>query len=106
LIEEIKQALNLVQKFSFVFNLPSDIRENIINKDYKKLVHDYGKSKYFKRKCKSKIFEKTFTNIAEQITQVKKDLFEQLILPDKYLSDKDMKLLIEEKGKKKFIKIF
>lgn len=92
--EDIKAVLNLLQKFSFVLNLPSDIKANIELKDYKKVVHDYKKSKFFKRRCKSTIFQKTFEEIDKLIEDLRNKLFNQLTVFD--CEDKNFKDYMEQ----------
>ena len=68
------------------------------DKDYKKVVHDYEKAKYFKKKNNSTIFQKTFSAIDMEIQKLRDNLFKQLTIDEKD-EDIDLKLLVEDQEK-------
>lgn len=96
--EEIKNVLSLVKKYDLIFEMPDNIKENVANKDYKKVVHDYEKAKYFKKKCKSTIFQKTFAAIDSEIQKLRDNLFKQLAIDEKN-DEIDLKSLVEDQEK-------
>lgn len=84
--EEIKRCCSLLERFSFIFDIPNEIRKCISEKDYKKVVfHIYPKAKFFKRRCKSAIFEKSFNCVDEEIHKLKDFLFDQLSISSNQL---------------------
>lgn len=96
--EEIKNVLGLIKKYDLIFEMPDNIKENVANRDYKKVVHDYEKAKYFKKKCKSTIFQKTFTAIDNEIQKLRDNLFKQLTI-DENNDEIDLKSLVEDQEK-------
>ncbi|KAL9645591.1 hypothetical protein ABK040_000654 [Willaertia magna] len=78
--ENIEKVLALFKKIKFIIYLPSSIKENIKKKEYKKVVHDYNRLKYFKKKFEiSSLFGNIFEMIEKDILQLIEDLFLELI---------------------------
>ncbi len=80
--EDIKEALSMLKRYGFVFNLPTNIAENIEKRDYRKVVIDYNKAKYFKRKCTDgvTVFNPIFASVEAQVSRLRSILFDQLLL--------------------------
>jgi hypothetical protein len=94
--EDIKDAIQYLKKYGFLFNIPTNIEVNIAKKEYKKVVHDYNKAKFFKQRCTDDlvVFQPIFESVNSQITRLKQILFDQLILKDK--DDDNLRLLTED----------
>eukprot|EP01080_Neovahlkampfia_damariscottae_P006085 gene6085-10093_t len=97
-IEEIKQVTSLFQKYNFIFSLPDEIKKNIKERDFKKVVHDYEKGKFFKKRLKTNIFSRTFEAIETEIKKLREDLFLELNI-DKHVKERHLKSMLNEQEK-------
>ncbi|KAG2386211.1 hypothetical protein C9374_002657 [Naegleria lovaniensis] len=89
LSEEIRSMTVIVDKLKFLFVIPSDIKENRERKEYKKIILDYKKAKYFIRNSSSKILNSLYTHILRQVAEVRTDLFNKLKDPSISIDQKD-----------------
>ncbi|KAL9654147.1 hypothetical protein ABK040_016493 [Willaertia magna] len=80
--EEVRTIVNIVDKLKFLLTIPSDIKENIERKEYKKIVMDYKKAKYFLKQSNSGLMRKLFGTITESIEGVRSILFSKLKDPE------------------------
>lgn len=77
--DRIHQTLTLLKRLRFVFMLPSDIKQNIANGEFRKVVNDYQRAKHFSsRLSKSELFQSVFHEVQSTISGFRETLFHQL----------------------------
>ncbi|KAL0483051.1 hypothetical protein AKO1_014919 [Acrasis kona] len=92
----MSEVLSKLKKYKIIFNLPSNIKENTSKNDFKKVVHDYSKAKFFFKTQKQQtdsIFKPLTENFELQIGNLRRDLMDRLKIPADFQIIFERKLL-------------
>jgi exocyst complex component 2 len=82
--DTIRNALAVLQRYRFLFNLPKNIERNISSGDYDFVANDYERAKSLFTGTKVTVFQKVLDKVEEQIEEVRVQLrrkLEQLPAP-------------------------
>ncbi|XP_048481795.1 exocyst complex component 2 [Plutella xylostella] len=76
--DKTREALSLLTRHKFLFQLPANIDKNIKKKDYDLVVNDYARVKNLFGNTDVKLFQKILTDIDRKIDDLKTKLREQI----------------------------
>ncbi|KAG1704403.1 Exocyst complex component 2 [Nymphon striatum] len=69
-----RNALNVMQRFKFLFNLPCNIERNINKGDYSVVINDYARVKSLFAETDIQVFRKVYEEVEEKIDGLRKIL--------------------------------
>lgn len=78
LSDSTRNALNVLQRYRFLFNLPSSIESNIQRGDYDSVVNDYSRGRSLFEDTQVKVFKKVYLEVEQRIEKFKKVLEDKL----------------------------
>eukprot|EP00058_Branchiostoma_floridae_P027001 XP_002612492.1 hypothetical protein BRAFLDRAFT_214268 [Branchiostoma floridae] len=74
-----RNALNVLQRFRFLFSLPGSIERNIQNGDYDIVINDYAKAKSLFADTEVQVFKRVYLEVEKQIETFRGQLTEKLM---------------------------
>ncbi|CAH2284188.1 exocyst complex component 2 [Pelobates cultripes] len=77
--DSTRNALNVLQRFKFLFNLPLNIEKNIQKGDYDVVINDYEKAKSLFGKTEVQVFKKVYAEVETRIEALRKLLLAKLL---------------------------
>ncbi|KAG7316538.1 hypothetical protein KOW79_020079 [Hemibagrus wyckioides] len=77
--DSTRNALNVLQRFKFLFNLPLNIERNIQKGDYDVVINDYEKAKSLFGNTEVPVFKKVYTEVETRISALRNLLLEKLL---------------------------
>lgn len=77
-----RNALNVLQRFKFLFNLPANIETNLAKGDYDRIIDEYERAKSLYGNSESEIFQIYLEEIEKGVEELKVKLRENLENPD------------------------
>ncbi|GCB73898.1 hypothetical protein scyTo_0002980 [Scyliorhinus torazame] len=77
--DSTRNALNVLQRFKFLFNLPLNIERNIQKGDYDVVINDYEKAKSLFGKTEVRVFQKVYAEVETRIDALRKLLMSKLL---------------------------
>lgn len=92
-----RNALTVLQRYRFLFNLPKSIEKNIRNGEYDIVTNDYERAKSLFAGTQVKVFKKVLEEVENQIHKFRDDLHKKLhVLPSSLEEQKKtIKYLLE-----------
>ncbi|KAK2908352.1 exocyst complex component 2 [Channa argus] len=85
--DSTRNALNVLQRFKFLFNLPLNIERNIQKGDYDVVINDYEKAKSLFGNTEVPVFKKVYAEVETRITSLRSLLMEKLLQTPSTLHD-------------------
>ncbi|NWU66321.1 EXOC2 protein, partial [Pterocles burchelli] len=85
--DSTRNALNVLQRFKFLFNLPLSIERNIQKGDYDVVINDYEKAKSLFGKTEVQVFKKYYAEVETRIEALRKLLLDKLLETPSTLHD-------------------
>ncbi|XP_045045057.1 exocyst complex component 2 isoform X3 [Desmodus rotundus] len=85
--DSTRNALNVLQRFKFLFNLPLNIERNIQKGDYDVVINDYEKAKSLFGKTEVQVFKKYYAEIETRIEALRELLLDKLLETPSTLHD-------------------
>ncbi|KAK2834990.1 hypothetical protein Q5P01_015474 [Channa striata] len=85
--DSTRNALNVLQRFKFLFNLPLNIERNIQKGDYDVVINDYEKAKSLFGNTEVPIFKKVYAEVETRITALRSLLLKKLLQTPSTLHD-------------------
>ncbi|KAM4687590.1 exocyst complex component 2 isoform 2-T2 [Discoglossus pictus] len=85
--DSTRNALNVLQRFKFLFNLPLNIEKNIQKGDYDVVINDYEKAKSLFGKTEVQVFKKVYAEVETRIEALRKLLLDKLLETPSTLHD-------------------
>uniref|UniRef100_A0A674J8J0 Exocyst complex component 2 n=1 Tax=Terrapene triunguis TaxID=2587831 RepID=A0A674J8J0_9SAUR len=85
--DSTRNALNVLQRFKFLFNLPLNIERNIQKGDYDVVINDYEKAKSLFGKTEVQVFKKYYAEIETRIEALRELLLNKLLETPSTLHD-------------------
>ncbi|XP_061538847.1 exocyst complex component 2 isoform X4 [Phycodurus eques] len=85
--DSTRNALNVLQRFKFLFNLPLNIERNIQKGDYDVVINDYEKAKSLFGKTEVPVFKKVYAEVETRIRALRSLLLEKLLQTPSTLHD-------------------
>lgn len=85
--DSTRNALNVLQRFKFLFNLPLNIERNIQKGDYDVVINDYEKAKSLFGKTEVQVFKKYYAEVETRIESLRKLLLDKLLETPSTLHD-------------------
>lgn len=85
--DSTRNALNVLQRFKFLFNLPLNIERNIQKGDYDVVINDYEKAKSLFGKTEVHVFKKYYAEVETRIQALRELLLEKLLETPSTLHD-------------------
>lgn len=85
--DSTRNALNVLQRFKFLFNLPLNIEKNIQKGDYDVVINDYEKAKSLFGKTEVEVFKKVYAEVETRIEALRKLLLDKLLETPSTLHD-------------------
>ncbi|NWS74180.1 EXOC2 protein, partial [Crotophaga sulcirostris] len=85
--DSTRNALNVLQRFKFLFNLPLNIERNIQKGDYDVVINDYEKAKSLFGKTEVQVFKKYYAEVETKIEALRKRLLDKLLETPSTLHD-------------------
>ncbi|XP_016014983.2 exocyst complex component 2 isoform X2 [Rousettus aegyptiacus] len=85
--DSTRNALNVLQRFKFLFNLPLNIERNIQKGDYDVVINDYEKAKSLFGKTEVRVFKKYYAEVETRIEALRKLLLDKLLETPSTLHD-------------------
>uniref|UniRef100_A0A8C1TJP7 Exocyst complex component 2 n=1 Tax=Cyprinus carpio TaxID=7962 RepID=A0A8C1TJP7_CYPCA len=85
--DSTRNALNVLQRFKFLFNLPLNIERNIQKGDYDVVINDYEKAKSLFGNTEVPVFKKVYSEVETQIEALRKLLLDKLLETPSTLHD-------------------
>ncbi|XP_072245025.1 exocyst complex component 2 [Leuresthes tenuis] len=85
--DSTRNALNVLQRFKFLFNLPLNIERNIQKGDYDVVINDYEKAKSLFGNTEVPVFKKVYTEVETRIGALRSLLLEKLLQTPSTLHD-------------------
>ncbi|XP_029004907.1 exocyst complex component 2 isoform X2 [Betta splendens] len=85
--DSTRNALNVLQRFKFLFNLPLNIERNIQKGDYDVVINDYEKAKSLFGSTEVPVFKKVYAEVETRITALRSLLLEKLLQTPSTLHD-------------------
>ena len=76
--DSTRNALNVLQRYRFLFNLPSSIERNIQKGEYDVVINDYARARALFDKTEVKVFRKVFGEVEQRVKRLKTVLREKL----------------------------
>ncbi|XP_062858410.1 exocyst complex component 2 [Trichomycterus rosablanca] len=77
--DSTRNALNVLQRFKFLFNLPLNIERNIQKGDYDVVINDYEKAKSLFGKTEVPVFKKVYAEVETRISALRNLLLDKLL---------------------------
>ncbi|XP_037700417.1 exocyst complex component 2 [Choloepus didactylus] len=77
--DSTRNALNVLQRFKFLFNLPLNIERNIQKGDYDVVINDYEKAKSLFGKTEVQVFKKYYAEVETRIEALRELLLDKLL---------------------------
>ena len=78
-VDSTRNALNVLQRYRFLFNLPSSIEGNIQKQDYEQVITDYLRAKSLFSDTQVKVFQRVYKEVENKIEKFKITLKDRLI---------------------------
>ncbi|XP_053286679.1 exocyst complex component 2 isoform X2 [Pleuronectes platessa] len=85
--DSTRNALNVLQRFKFLFNLPLNIERNIQKGDYDVVINDYEKAKSLFGNTEVPVFKKVYAEVETRICSLRSLLLEKLLQTPSTLHD-------------------
>lgn len=85
--DSTRNALNVLQRFKFLFNLPLNIERNIQKGDYDVVINDYEKAKSLFGNTEVQVFKKVYAEVETRIEALRKLLLDKLLETPSTLHD-------------------
>ncbi|KAM6938893.1 exocyst complex component 2 isoform 1-T2 [Lycodopsis pacificus] len=85
--DSTRNALNVLQRFKFLFNLPLNIERNIQKGDYDVVINDYEKAKSLFGNTEVPVFKKVYAEVEMRIGALRSLLLEKLLQTPSTLHD-------------------
>uniref|UniRef100_A0A673N881 Exocyst complex component 2 n=1 Tax=Sinocyclocheilus rhinocerous TaxID=307959 RepID=A0A673N881_9TELE len=85
--DSTRNALNVLQRFKFLFNLPLNIERNIQKGDYDVVINDYEKAKSLFGNTEVPVFKKVYSEVEMRIEALRKLLLDKLLETPSTLHD-------------------
>uniref|UniRef100_A0A8C8VR26 Exocyst complex component 2 n=1 Tax=Pelusios castaneus TaxID=367368 RepID=A0A8C8VR26_9SAUR len=85
--DSTRNALNVLQRFKFLFNLPLNIERNIQKGDYDVVINDYEKAKSLFGKTEVQVFKKYYAEVETRIEALRERLLDKLLETPSTLHD-------------------
>ncbi|XP_026984016.1 exocyst complex component 2 isoform X2 [Orcinus orca] len=85
--DSTRNALNVLQRFKFLFNLPLSIERNIQKGDYDVVINDYEKAKSLFGKTEVQVFKKYYAEVETRIEALRELLLDKLLETPSTLHD-------------------
>ncbi|CAL8270676.1 unnamed protein product [Arctogadus glacialis] len=85
--DSTRNALNVLQRFKFLFNLPLNIERNIQKGDYDVVINDYEKAKSLFGNTEVPVFKKVYAEVEMRIGALRSLLLEKLLETPSTLHD-------------------
>uniref|UniRef100_A0A452QF86 Exocyst complex component 2 n=1 Tax=Ursus americanus TaxID=9643 RepID=A0A452QF86_URSAM len=85
--DSTRNALNVLQRFKFLFNLPLNIERNIQKGDYDVVINDYEKAKSLFGKTEVQVFKKYYAEVETRIEDLRELLLAKLLETPSTLHD-------------------
>ncbi|NXY03543.1 EXOC2 protein, partial [Pteruthius melanotis] len=85
--DSTRNALNVLQRFKFLFNLPLNIERNIQKGDYDVVINDYEKAKSLFGKTEVQVFKKYYGEVETRIEALRELLLDKLLETPSTLHD-------------------
>ncbi|XP_048364225.1 exocyst complex component 2 [Sphaerodactylus townsendi] len=85
--DSTRNALNVLQRFKFLFNLPLNIERNIQKGDYDVVINDYEKAKSLFGKTEVQVFKKYYAEVETRVEALRKLLLNKLLETPSTLHD-------------------
>ncbi|XP_020832311.2 exocyst complex component 2 isoform X7 [Phascolarctos cinereus] len=85
--DSTRNALNVLQRFKFLFNLPLNIERNIQKGDYDVVINDYEKAKSLFGKTEVQVFKKYYAEVETRIEDLRELLLDKLLETPSTLHD-------------------
>ncbi|XP_070817156.1 exocyst complex component 2 isoform X2 [Chaetodon trifascialis] len=85
--DSTRNALNVLQRFKFLFNLPLNIERNIHKGDYDVVINDYEKAKSLFGNTEVPVFKKVYAEVETRIDALRSLLLEKLLQTPSTLHD-------------------
>ncbi|NXJ65749.1 EXOC2 protein, partial [Rostratula benghalensis] len=85
--DSTRNALNVLQRFKFLFNLPLNIERNIQKGDYDVVINDYEKAKSLFGKTEVQVFKKFYAEVETRIEALRELLLDKLLETPSTLHD-------------------
>ncbi|KAG8442453.1 hypothetical protein GDO86_011297 [Hymenochirus boettgeri] len=85
--DSTRNALNVLQRFKFLFNLPLNIEKNILKGDYDIVINDYEKAKSLFGKTEVQVFKKVYAEVETRIEALRSLLLDKLLETPSTLHD-------------------
>uniref|UniRef100_A0A672R6L8 Exocyst complex component 2 n=1 Tax=Sinocyclocheilus grahami TaxID=75366 RepID=A0A672R6L8_SINGR len=85
--DSTRNALNVLQRFKFLFNLPLNIERNIQKGDYDVVINDYEKAKSLFGNTEVPVFKKVYSEVETRIEALRKLLLDKLLETPSTLHD-------------------
>ncbi|KAI6075361.1 Exocyst complex component 2 [Aix galericulata] len=92
--DSTRNALNVLQRFKFLFNLPLNIERNIQKGDYDVVINDYEKAKSLFGKTEVQVFKKYYAEVETRIEALRELLLDKLLETPSTLHDQKHIFLI------------
>ncbi|XP_051511164.1 exocyst complex component 2-like [Myxocyprinus asiaticus] len=77
--DSTRNALNVLQRFKFLFSLPLNIERNIRKGDYDVVINDYEKAKSLFGNTEVPVFKKVYSEVETRIDALRKLLLDKLL---------------------------
>ncbi len=77
-----RNALSVLHRFKFLFNLPANIENNLAKGDYDRIIDEYERAKSLYGGSESDIFNIYLTQVEKRVETLKEKLQDQLENPD------------------------
>ncbi|XP_041696134.1 exocyst complex component 2 isoform X1 [Coregonus clupeaformis] len=85
--DSTRNALNVLQRFKFLFNLPFNIERNIHKGDYDVVINDYEKAKSLFGNTEVPVFKKVYAEVETRIGALRSLLLDKLLETPSTLHD-------------------
>lgn len=85
--DSTRNALNVLQRFKFLFNLPLNIERNIQKGDYDVVINDYEKAKSLFGNTEVPVFKKVYAEVETRIGALRNLLLDKLLETPSTLHD-------------------
>ncbi|KAJ8376869.1 hypothetical protein SKAU_G00074490 [Synaphobranchus kaupii] len=85
--DSTRNALNVLQRFKFLFNLPLNIERNIQKGDYDVVINDYEKAKSLFGTTEVQVFRKVYAEVETRIAALRGLLLDKLLETPSTLHD-------------------
>ncbi|KAJ8279896.1 hypothetical protein COCON_G00069620 [Conger conger] len=85
--DSTRNALNVLQRFKFLFNLPLNIERNIQKGDYDVVINDYEKAKSLFGNTEVQVFRKVYAEVETRISALRSLLLDKLLETPSTLHD-------------------